>query len=188
MKRTDVISKTLALITMLSIIYALIDMKLIFLIPILTISIPYRFIKYKEENKYIKNRKVLNNLFLFNLITFIGTIVITKKSSADITEIVINILITFIYFRVLCILDRKKVKMYKNPKALYEKINKKINGLEKIYKQTEELMENSESENVRKSMESKLINIKYQIDELKKQASFIQQQIQSENDKNNINQ
>ena len=40
-------------------------------------------------------------------------------------------------------------------------------------------------------MNSKLISIKYQIDELKKQASYIQQQIQygnDKNDKNDINQ
>ena len=191
MKRVDVMSKTIILLTMLSVVYALIYIKLIFLSPILTISIPYRFMKYKEENSYIQNKKILNNLFLFNLITFIGVIFITKKTSSVIFEIVINIFITFIYFKLLSAIERKRVDIYEDPNKLYEKITKKIAGLERLYKQTEELMENSENENLRSSMNSKLISIKYQIDELKKQASYIQQQIQygnDKNDKNNINQ
>ena len=191
MKRVDVMSKTIILLTMLSVVYALIYIKLIFLSPILTISIPYRFMKYKEENSYIQNKKILNNLFLFNLITFIGVIFITKKTSSVIFEIVINIFITFIYFKLLSAIERKRVDIYEDPNKLYEKITKKIAGLERLYKQTEELMENSENENLRNSMNSKLISIKYQIDELKKQASYIQQQIQygnDKNDKNNINQ
>ena len=51
---------------------------------------------------------------------------ITKKSSLDIFEIVINILITFIYFKVLCLIERKKVQIYENPEKLYQKINKKV--------------------------------------------------------------
>ena len=66
MRRVDLMSKTTTLVTMLSIVYALIDMKIIFLAPILTISIPYRFMKYKEEGKHTENRKILNNLLLFN--------------------------------------------------------------------------------------------------------------------------
>ena len=57
-------SKTTTLVTKVSIVYALIDMKIIFLAPILTISIPYRFMKYKEEGKHTENRKILNNLFI----------------------------------------------------------------------------------------------------------------------------
>lgn len=185
MKRVDVMSKSIILLIMLSIVYTLIGMKLIFLAPILTVSIPYRFMKYKENNRYIQNRKILNGLFLFNLITFIGVMFITKKSSLDIFEIVINILITFIYFKVLCLMERKKVQIYENPEKLYQKINKKVDKLERVYKQTEELMEKSESENVKSSMRSKLINIKRKIDELKKQSLFIEQQINAKNNKSN---
>jgi len=179
MRRVDVMKKTTTLVTMLSIVYALIDMKLIFLAPILTISIPYRFMKYKEDGKYIKNRRILNNLFLFNLITFIGVIVITNKISADIFEIIVNILITFIYFKILSIIDKKRIAMYDNPEKVYDKITKKIEALEMMYKKTEELMKDSESEKARASMENKLTAIRYKIDELKRQSEIVKAQIES---------
>lgn len=187
MRRVDVMSKSAALVTMISVVYALIDMKLIFLAPILTISIPYRFLKYKEDDKYVKNRKTLNNLFLFNLITFIGVCAVTNRISSDIFEIIANILITFIYFRILCAIEKKGMEVYSNPKKVYDKINKKINALEIMYKQTEELMNDAKNEKSRNSIEAKLTTIKYKIDELKRQASFVEKQIQSKNNKNDAN-
>lgn len=185
MKRVDVMSRSTTLVTMLSIVYALIDMKLIFLAPILTISIPYRFMKYKEENKYIENIKMLSNLFLFNLIIFIGTMFVTKKISSDIIEIISNILITFIYFKIISTLEKKKMEIYKNPKKMYDKINIRISSLETLYKKTEELMKDAKDEKSRNSMETKLTTIKYKIDELKRQASIIEQKIKSQDNKDN---
>ena len=126
MRRVDLMSKTTTLVTMLSIVYALIDMKIIFLAPILTISIPYRFMKYKEEGKHTENRKILNNLLLFNLIVFIGVIAITNRMSTDIFEIIVNIIITFIYFKVLSMIDKKREILYNNPQMVYDKINEKM--------------------------------------------------------------
>ena len=169
MRRVDVMSKSAALVTMISVVYALIDMKLIFLAPILTISIPYRFLRYKEDDKYVKNRKILNNLFLFNLIVFIGVCAVTNRISSDIFEIIANILITFVYFRILCAIEKKRVEIYSNPKKVYEKLSKKIDTLEMIYKKTEENIENAKSEKEKTSMENKLGAIRNQIDELKRQ-------------------
>ena len=109
MRRVDLMSKTTTLVTMLSIVYALIDMKIIFLAPILTISIPYRFMKYKEKERFNDNRKILNNLFLFNLITFIGVSAVTNRMSVDIFEIIVNIFITFAYFKILYIINKKNI-------------------------------------------------------------------------------
>ena len=172
MRRVDLMSKTTTLVTMLSIVYALIDMKIIFLAPILTISIPYRFMKYKEEGKHTENRKILNNLLLFNLIVFIGVIAITNRMSTDIFEIIVNIIITFIYFKVLSMIDKKREILYNNPQMVYDKINEKINALEMMYEQTEEGMRNAETEKARNSMEAKLNAIRYKIDELKRQEEF----------------
>ena len=125
MRRVDLMSKTTTLVTMLSIVYALIDMKIIFLAPILTISIPYRFMKYKEEGKHTENRKILNNLLLFNLIVFIGVTAITNRMSTDIFEIIVNIIITFIYFKVLSMIDKKRETLYNNPQMVNDKINER---------------------------------------------------------------
>ena len=179
MRRVDVMSKSAALVTMISVVYALIDMKLIFLAPILTISIPYRFLRYKEDDKYVKNRKILNNLFLFNLIVFIGVCAVTNRISSDIFEIIANILITFVYFRILCAIEKKRVEIYSNPKKVYEKLSKKIDALEMIYKKTEENIENAKSEKEKTSMENKLGAIRYQIDELKRQLELVKSKIES---------
>ena len=165
MRRVDLMSKTTTLVTMLSIVYALIDMKIIFLAPILTISIPYRFMKYKEEGKHTENRKILNNLLLFNLIVFIGVIAITNRMSTDIFEIIVNIIITFIYFKVLSMIDKKREILYNNPQMVYDKINEKA----------------------RNSMEAKLNAIRYKIDELKRQSELIKAQIESKNNNKNMN-
>ena len=206
MRRVDLMSKTTTLVTMLSIVYALIDMKIIFLAPILTISIPYRFMKYKEEGKHTENRKILNNLFLFNLIVFIGVTAITNRMSTDIFEIIVNIIITFIYFKVLSMIDKKRETLYNNPQMVYDKINEKINALEMMYEQTEgniigdwtiysvgggtiaeEGMRNAETEKARNSMEAKLNAIRYKIDELKRQSELIKAQIESKNNNKNMN-
>ena len=187
MRRVDLMSKTTTLVTMLSIVYALIDMKIIFLAPILTISIPYRFIIYKEEGKLTDNRKILYILLLFNLIVFIGVIAITNRMSTDIFEIIVNIIITFIYFKVLSMIDKKREILYNNPQMVYDKINEKINALEMMYEQTEEGMRNAETEKARNSMEAKLNAIRYKIDELKRQSELIKAQIESKNNNKNMN-
>lgn len=181
MRRVDLMSRSTILVTMLSVVYALIDMKIIFLAPILTISIPYRFMKYKEEGRYTENRKILNNLFLFNLIVFIGVSIITNRMSTEIFEIIANIMITFIYFKILSMIYKKREALYKNPKILYDKINNQINALEMMYEQTEEGMRNAETEKARNSMEVKLNTIRYKIDELKRQSELIKAQIESKN-------
>lgn len=187
MRRVDLMKRTTTLVTILSIVYALIDMKLIFLAPILTISIPYRFMRYKEEEKYTENRKQLNNLFLFNLVTFIGVSAITNRMGADVFEIILNILISFAYFRILVMMDKKREALYNNPQKIYEKINEKIDALEMMYEQTEEGMKNAETEKAKTSMQAKLNAIRYKIDELKRQSELIKVQIESKNNNHNTN-
>lgn len=187
MRRVDLMSRTTTLVTMLSVVYALIDLKIIFLTPILTISIPYRFMKYKEKERYNDNRKILNNLFLFNLITFVGVSAVTNRMSVDIFEIIANILITFAYFKILYIIDKKRIELYNNPQIVYDKINKKIYALEMMYKKIEEDMKNAETEKAKTSMEVKLNSIRYKIDELKRQSEIIKAQIESKNNNHNIN-
>ncbi len=182
MRRVDLMSRSTILVTMLSVVYALIDMKIIFLAPILTISIPYRFMKHKEEGRYTENRKILNNLFLF-----IGVSIITNRMSTEIFEIIANIMITFIYFKILSMIYKKREALYKNPQILYDKINNQINALKVLYEQTEEGMKNAETEKARNSMEVKLNTIRYKIDELKRQSELIKAQIESKNNNQKTN-
>ena len=186
MKRIDLMSRTTTLLTMLSIVYALIDMNIILLAPILTISIPYRFMKYKEKDKYIKNRKILNNLFIFNLVTFVGVALVTNRMTDAVIEIIANILITFIYFVIISSIEKRREAAFKNPQIVYDKINNKINALEMMYKKTEENMNNATDEKSKASMENKLNIIRHQIDDLKRQLELIKFQIESKNNNQDI--
>ena len=118
---------------------------------------------------------------------FIGVIAITNRMSTDIFEIIVNIIITFIYFKVLSMIDKKREILYNNPQMVYDKINEKINALEMMYEQTEEGMRNAETEKARNSMEAKLNAIRYKIDELKRQSELIKAQIESKNNNKNMN-
>ena len=77
------------------------------------------------------------------------------------------------------------MEIYKNPKKMYDKINIRISSLETLYKKTEELMKDAKDEKSRNSMETKLTTIKYKIDELKRQASIIEQKIKLQDNKDN---
>ena len=90
-------SRTITLLIILSVIYALLDTNIIYLAPIVTIIIPYKYMQEKDINKSKQNRRLLSNLFLFNILIFIGSMIIINKSSVAIIELVTNILITFIY-------------------------------------------------------------------------------------------
>ena len=186
MKRVDLMSRTITLLTMLSIVYALIDMNIILLAPILTISIPYRFMKYKEKDKYIKNRKILNNLFIFNLVTFVGVALVTNRMTDAVIEIIANILITFIYFVIISSIEKRREAAFKNPQIVYDKINNKINSLEIMYKKTEENMNNATDEKSKATLENKLNLIRHQIDDLKRQLELIKFQIESKNNNQDI--
>ena len=186
MKRIDLMSRTTTLLTMLSIVYALIDMNIILLAPILTIYIPYRFMKYKEEDKYIQNRKKLNNLFIFNLVTFVGVALVTNRMTDAVIEIIANILITFIYFVIISSIEKRREAAFKNPQIVYDKINNKINALEMMYKKTEENMNNATDEKSKATMENKLNLIRHQIDDLKRQLELIKFQIESKNNNQDI--
>ena len=46
---------------------------------------------------------------------FIGVSIITNRMSTEIFEIIANIMITFIYFKILSMIYKKREELYKNP-------------------------------------------------------------------------
>lgn len=178
MTRRNLASRTITLLIILSVIYAILDTNIIYLTPIITIIMPYRFMKEKELNKELQNRKLLSNLFLFNIIIFILSMVIINKSSLAIVELVTNILITFIYYKIICSIEKKKEDLINNPEKHYEKIKQKISALEIIYIKTEEELQKEENEKKRVSLEAKLDAIKVNINQYKQKLDFIEKQIE----------
>lgn len=181
MKRLDLTNKTITLLTALSVISAVSQMNIVFLGPIITIAIPYKFMKYKEESKYNENKKILNNLFLFNLISFIVVSIISKNMNLTIRDIIINILVAFIYYKLVFLLERKQENMYKNPEAIYEKLNKKIYMLEKLSDKMEDEMENAKTEKDKASIMLKIDAINQKINQSKSQLEIIKMKIESKN-------
>lgn len=181
MKIIDSTKRTTTLLTILSILYALFDTNIILLGPIVTIVIPYKFMKYKDENKVKENRKVLNNLFLFNIITFIGITLLTNKTGYIVTEIIVNITMTFVYFKILCSMEKKKEYIYENPEKAYEKINQKIEALEMLCEKVKYEVENSQNEKDRHSNQLKVDALNIKIEEAKQQLKLLEKQIQLKN-------
>lgn len=179
------INRATRLLTIFSVVYAILETNIAFLTPIITIAMPYKFMKYKDISKEKENKRILSNLFLFNLVSFVIAIAITKNMNLIILDLITNILISFIYYKILCFLDNKQERLYENPEVVYNKINKKIDMLEKLQNQTEELMENAKTEKDKLSIQSKLDSIQYKIDETKRQLIMLEKQVELKNNSRN---
>ncbi|MEG1312441.1 MAG: hypothetical protein RSD47_10610 [Romboutsia sp.] len=183
MLKVEATNRAIRLLVIFSLVYAILELNIVFLAPIITIVIPYKYMKYKEENKINDNKNILSNLFIFNIITFLVAIVITKKINLVILDLILNIFISFIYYKILCIFDNKKEDLYKNPELVYNKIHNKIDMLEKLYDQTKKLMENAKTEKEKTTIELKLNSIQYKIDETKRQLDILKNKVELENNK-----
>ena len=171
-------SRTITLLIILSVVYTILDTNIIYLLPIITIIIPYKFMQEKDLSKEKQNRRLLSNLFLFNILTFIGAMLITNKSSLAIIELVTNILITFVYYKIICSVEKKREDLINNPEKQYEKIKQKINALEVIYTKTKEELQKEQNEKKKVSLEAKLDAIKVNINQYKQKLEFIERQIE----------
>lgn len=171
------------LLIVFSIVYSLLEVNIAFLAPIITIVIPYRYLKHKDIIKTKENKKILSNLYIFNIISFIVAVIITKNINLTIIDLTFNIVTTFVYYKLLCFMDNKKEKLIlENPEIIYEEINKKISALEMLYNQTESLIETAETEKQKLSIKSRLEAINLRIDDMKMQLEFIKKQVNIKNE------
>lgn len=178
MRKVNAITRTITLLSILSVIYALIDMDIILLAPIITVVIPYKFIKDKDENNIKENRKTLNDLFLFNIIVFAGVTLLTNKTSYNIVEIIVNLMMVFVYFKILCSMEKKNEEVYENPEKVYEKVNQKIEALEIIYEKAQQDVENAQNEKAKSTNQVKVDAIKMKLEQENKQLEFLEKQME----------
>ena len=70
MKKSNSIKRTMSFMLIFSIVYTVFEGNLLFLTPILTVLIPFRFMKNKEntDKNFFDNQKTLTRLLLFNFI------------------------------------------------------------------------------------------------------------------------
>ena len=170
-------SRTITLLIILSVIYALLDTNIIYLAPIVTIIIPYKYMQEKDINKSKQNRRLLSNLFFFNILIFIGSMIF-YYSCVAIIVLVTNILITFIYYKIICSVEKKREDLLNNPEKQCEKIKQKISSLEIISIKTKEELEKEQNEKKKVSLEAKLDAIEANINRYKQKLEFIENQIE----------
>lgn len=170
------------LLIVFSIVYAIFEANIAFLAPIITIVIPYRYLRHKDIIKTKENKRILSSIYIFNIISFIVAVIITKNINITILDLIFNIGVTFVYYKLLCFMDNKKEKLIlENPEIIYEEINQKISVLEMLYNQTEELMKTAETEKQKLSIKSRLEVINLKIDNMKRQLEFIKKQVNMKN-------
>ncbi|MGL4911230.1 MAG: hypothetical protein ACRC3Y_02235 [Romboutsia sp.] len=180
MKRIDITSKAITLLTALSVVYAAIEGELTFVAPIVTLAMAYTLMKEKGFEKYNENKRLLNNLFLFNIVTFVLVSVISNNMNQIILDTVINIVVSFIYYKIIWAIENKNENIYKNPKATYKKLEDKIQVLEAMKNKLEIDMENVSNEKSKLSLETKLNTLNQKILQDKSKLEIIKTKIETQ--------
>ncbi len=167
-----------------SIIYAVFESNVLFLTPVLTVLIPFRFMKSKESTskEFLNNQKVLTRLLLFNFVCIELVSLITQNSNFVTFNISVMMLIYLVYFKMLSINEKKFLELKNNPEAVYEKMKIKIESLERVYNQGLEEMKNLSDEKSKQSMQNRLNKLNVKINASKKQLAMIENMINSNED------
>ncbi|CEH34552.1 hypothetical protein [Romboutsia lituseburensis] len=182
MKRIDIASKTITLLTALSVVYAALESNILFIAPIITLAIPYTFMKEKGLEHYSQNKRILNNLFLFNILSFMIVSMISNHMNQTVFDIVVNMVVSYAYFKVIWAIENKQIKVYKNPELLCEKLEDKIQVLEAMKEKLENDMESIDNEKAKTSLETKLMALNQKILQDKSQLEIIKMKIETQKD------
>ncbi|KGJ49641.1 hypothetical protein [Paraclostridium dentum] len=186
MRQGSSIRRAKSFILIFSVIYSMFESNILYLTPIITVLIPYQFMRNKEvtDQSTLENQKTLSRLLLFNFIC-IELVSLTTQSGNFVTfNISVTMLIYFVYFKMLSSNEKKVLAFKNNPKVVYDKMKLKIDTLENIYQKGLNEMESTDDEKVKKSMQAKLDKLKIKINASKQQLDMIENIIDSsENNK-----
>lgn len=186
MRQGSSIRRAKSFILIFSVIYSIFESNILYLTPIITVLIPYQFMRNKEvtDQSTLENQKTLSRLLLFNFIC-IELVSLTTQSGNFVTfNISVTMLIYFVYFKMLSSNEKKVLAFKNNPKVVYDKMKLKIDTLENIYQKGLNEMESTNDEKVKKSMQAKLDKLKIKINASKQQLDMIENIIDSsENNK-----
>ena len=186
MRQGSSIRRIKSFILIFSIIYSIFESNVLYLTPIITILIPYNFMKNKAstDEALLENQKTLSRLLLFSFICIELVSLATQNGNSVTFNISVTMLIYFVYFKMLSTNEKKVLAFKNNPKVVYDKMKLKIDTLEDIYIKGLVEMESAEDEKVKKSMQAKLDRLKIKINASKQQLDMIENIINSsENNK-----
>lgn len=186
MRQGSSIRRIKSFILIFGIIYSIFESNVLYLTPIITILIPYNFMKNKAstDEALLENQKTLSRLLLFNFICIELVSLATQNVNSVVFNISVTMLIYLVYFKMLSTSEKKVLAFKNNPKVVYDKMKLKIDTLEDIYIKGLVEMESAEDEKVKKSMQAKLDKLKIKINASKQQLDMIENIINSsENNK-----
>ena len=176
MKKTYAIKRTTSFIIIFSIIYSIFELNVAFLLPIITVLIPFRFMKEKKGSKeaYNKDKKTLTRLLLFNFISIELASILTQNMNDFTFNLSIGMLIYLIYFIILSQSEKKVSQVQKNPDILYNELKRRIDVLEDMRNKNIEAIENASDERMKRNMQVKLNKIDNKLNTTKKQLDMIE--------------
>lgn len=176
MKQLNSIKRTTSFIIIFSIIYTMFEFNIGYLAPVLTVIIPFNFMKLKEESKkaYTSNKKTLSRLLLFNFVSIELVSILTQNTSSFTFNLSASMLIYLIYFTILSNSEKKAIQLSENPQVLYSEMKRKIDTLEEIYNKAIEEMENTTDEKAKYKMQTKINKLGVKITSSKRQLSVIE--------------
>lgn len=186
MRQGSSIRRAKSFILIFSVIYSIFESNILYLTPIITVLIPYQFMRNKEvtDQSTLENQKTLSRLLLFNFICIELASLTTQSGNFVTFNISVTMLIYFVYFKMLSSNEKKVLAFKNNPKVVYDKMKLKIDTLENIYQKGLNEMESTDDEKVKKSMQAKLDKLKIKINASKQQLDMIENIIDSsENNK-----
>lgn len=176
MKQLNSIKRTISFIIIFSIIYTMFEFNIGYLAPILTVVIPFNFMKSKEDSKkaYTLNKKTLSRLLLFNFLTIEVVSIVTQNTSSFTFNLSASMLIYLIYFTILSHSEKKTMYLSENPEALYSEMKRKIDTLEEVYNKAIDELENTTDEKAKYKMQTRINKLGVKITSSKRQLSMIE--------------
>lgn len=176
MKTSNSIKRTTSFIIIFSIIYTIFEVNIGFLLPIITVILPFKFMKEKEDsqNAYNKDKKTLTRLLLFNFISIEVASLLTKNYNSFTFNLSASMLIYLIYLMVLANGEKKLLKIKDNPEALYSELQRRIDNLEDMYNKTVIEMENASNERDKRKIQVRINKLSNKINASKKQLDMIE--------------
>lgn len=176
MKTSNSIKRTTSFIIIFSIIYTIFEVNIGFLLPIITVILPFKFMKEKEDsqNAYNKDKKTLTRLLLFNFISIEVASILTQNSNNFTFNLSASMLIYLIYLMILANSEKKLLKIKDNPEALYSELQRRIDTLEDMYNKTVIEMENASDERDKRKIQVRINKLGNKIDASKKQLDMIE--------------
>ncbi|MFI3209541.1 MAG: hypothetical protein R3Y64_00580 [Peptostreptococcaceae bacterium] len=169
MRSINLINRSIIFLVIISVMYTGLDFDVLMLAPIFTVVIPYYILK-----DGVNNDKTYKSLLTFNTLTFYLSMVILDKTSISLGNIVINLLISLIYFIVVSKLEYNKNILINDPQKIHVKLVKRKESMEKLLDKMEETMSESKDDRTKESMKQKEIELKLKLHNLENEIKEVE--------------